>query len=68
MDYHEQIVRDVFGILKPDEYWEFNTVYIEISRKTGRSNWPPAHCTCSALTENSGRKSTAAQQAVIRHP
>lgn len=36
MDWQEQIIRDLFGILKPNGYRQFNTAYIEISRKNGK--------------------------------
>ena len=37
IDWQEQIIRDVFGILKPDGYRQFNTAYIEIPKKQGKS-------------------------------
>ena len=37
MDWQEQIVRDLFGILKPNGYRQFNTAYIEIPKKNGKS-------------------------------
>ena len=37
IDWQEQIIRDVFGILKPNGYRQFNTVYIEIPKKQGKS-------------------------------
>lgn len=37
IDWQEQIVRDVFGTLKPDGYRQFNTAYIEIPKKQGKS-------------------------------
>ena len=37
IDWQEQIVRDIFGILKPNEYRQFNTAYIEIPKKQGKS-------------------------------
>ena len=37
LDWQEQIIRDVFGILKPDGYRQFNTAYIEIPKKQGKS-------------------------------
>ena len=36
IDWQEQIVRDVFGILKPDGYRQFNTAYIEVPKKCGK--------------------------------
>ena len=36
IDWQEQIVRDIFGILKPNGYRQFNTAYIEIAKKQGK--------------------------------
>lgn len=37
IDWQEQIVRDLFGTLKPNGYRQFNTAYIEIPKKQGKS-------------------------------
>ena len=37
LDWQEQIIRDLFGILKPNGYRQFNTAYIEIPKKNGKS-------------------------------
>ena len=37
IDWQEQIVRDLFGILKPNGYRQFNYAYIEIPKKQGKS-------------------------------
>jgi phage terminase large subunit-like protein len=37
IDWQEQIVRDIFGVLKPNGYRQFNTAYIEIPKKQGKS-------------------------------
>ena len=37
IDWQEQIIRDVFGIHKPNGYRQFNTAYIEIAKKQGKS-------------------------------
>lgn len=37
IDWQEQIVRDVFGILKPNSNRQFNTAYVEIPKKAGKS-------------------------------
>jgi len=37
IDWQERIIRDVFGILKPNGYRQFNTAYIEIPKKNGKS-------------------------------
>ena len=36
IDWQEQIIRDLFGILKPNGYRQFNTAYIEIAKKQGK--------------------------------
>src|SRR5699024_7102397 len=33
IDWQEQIIRDLFGVLKPNGYRQFNTAYIEIPKK-----------------------------------
>lgn len=37
LDWQEQIIRDLFGVLKPNGYRQFNTAYIEIPKKQGKS-------------------------------
>jgi phage terminase large subunit-like protein len=37
IDWQERIIRDVFGILKPDGYRQFNTAYIELAKKNGKT-------------------------------
>ena len=37
MPWQEQIIRDIFGILKPNGYRQFTTAYIEIPKKCGKS-------------------------------
>jgi len=37
IDWQERIIRDVFGVLKRDGYRQFNTAYIEIPKKQGKS-------------------------------
>ena len=32
----DEIVRDIFGVLKPNGYRQFNTAYIEIPKKQGK--------------------------------
>lgn len=36
IDWQERIIRDLFGILKPNGYRQFNTAYIEIPKKQGK--------------------------------
>lgn len=37
IDWQEQIIRDIFGTIKPNGYRQFNTAYIEIPKKMGKS-------------------------------
>ena len=37
IDWQEQIIRDIFGILKPDGTRQFTTAYIEVPKKNGKS-------------------------------
>lgn len=37
IDWQEQIIRDVFGTIKANGYRQFNTAYVEIPKKMGKS-------------------------------
>lgn len=37
IDWQERIIRDLFGILNPSGYRQFNTAYVEIPKKMGKS-------------------------------
>lgn len=37
LSWQEQIIRDIFGVIKPNGYRQFNTAYIEIPKKMGKS-------------------------------
>lgn len=37
LPWQEQIIRDLFGTIKPNGYRQFNTAYIEIPKKNGKS-------------------------------
>ena len=37
IDWQEKIIRDIFGTIKPNGYRQFNTAYIEIPKKQGKS-------------------------------
>ena len=37
LPWQERIVRDIFGVVKPDGMRQFRTVYVEISKKQGKS-------------------------------
>ena len=70
MPWQEQIVRDLFGILKPNGYRQFNTAYIEIPKKNGKSELAAAialYLTCGDAEERAEVYGCAAdrQQASI---
>lgn len=68
MPWQERIIRDVFGIIKPDGHRQFSTAYIEIPKKNGKVNWrQPLHCICSLVTTRLPRRSTVRRQTVRRH-
>lgn len=37
LEWQEEIIRDLFGVLKPNGYRQFNTAYVEIPKKNGKS-------------------------------
>ena len=37
LDWQEQIIRDLFGVIKPNGYRQFNMAYVEIPKKNGKS-------------------------------
>ena len=37
LPWQEQIIRDVFGVVKENGYRQFNTAYIEVPKKNGKS-------------------------------
>ena len=60
IDWQEQIIRDIFGTLKPNGYRQFNTAYIEIPKKQGKSELAAAVALLLRFT--------AALPTVNRHP
>lgn len=67
IDWQEQIIRDLFGILKPNGYRQFNTAYIEIPKKWERVSLPlPSLFSCAAAMARNERKYTAAQATVSK--
>ena len=36
LPWQEQIIRDIFGTIKPDGYRQFNTAYVEVPKKNGK--------------------------------
>ena len=49
LDWQEQIIRDLFGILKPNGYRQFNTAYIEIPKKMANQSLPLRLPCCSPV-------------------
>lgn len=46
VDGQEQIIRDLFGVLMPNEYRQFNTAHVEIP-KMGKSELAAANPSCA---------------------
>lgn len=46
IDWQEQIIRDLFGIVKPNGYRQFNSAYVEIPKKNGKSELAAAITNC----------------------
>ena len=70
LPWQERIIRDVFGIVKTDGYRQFNTAYIEIPKKNGKSELAAAvalYLTCADREERAEVYGCAAdrQQASI---
>lgn len=70
LPWQEQIIRDVFGIIKPNGYRQFNTAYVEIGKKNGKSELAAAialYLCCGDLEERAEIYGCAAdrQQASI---
>jgi phage terminase large subunit-like protein len=70
LPWQEQIIRDLFGIVKSDGYRQFNTAYIEIPKKNGKSELAAAVAlllTCADFEERAEVYGCAAdrQQASI---
>ncbi len=70
MDWQERIIRDLFGVIKPNGYRQFNTAYIEIPKKQGKSELAAAVAlllTCGDFEERAEVYGCAAdrQQATI---
>ena len=60
IDWQEQIIRDLFGILKPNGYRQFNTAYIDPRSKARASLRLPLPCFFYAVTVRSAPRCTAA--------
>ena len=62
IDWQEQIIRDIFGTLKPNGYRQFNTAYVEIPKKMGKSEL------AAAVMAKNVPKFMAAQLTASRQP
>ena len=71
IDWQEQIIRDVFGTLKPNGYRQFNTAYVEIPKKMGKSELAAAVAlllTCGDNEERAEVYGLAGRSAIRPHP
>ena len=55
IDWQEQIIRDLFGILKPNGYRQFNMAYVEIPKKQGKSELAAAVALLLCCADNEER-------------
>ena len=62
IDWQEQIIRDLFGTLKPDGYRQLNTAYVEIPKKMRKSELAAAVAFCSAAGMVKNVPPTASRQ------
>lgn len=37
LGWQEEIIRNIFGVIKPNGYRQFNTAFVEIGKKNGKS-------------------------------
>ena len=59
LPWQEQIIRDIFGVVKEDDTRQFRTAYVEIRRKTeNRSSRRQLHCICFTPITSHPPKST----------
>ena len=69
LPWQEKVVRDVFGTVKENGYRQYNTAYIEIPKKQGKSELAAAVALYLLAGDGEwARRSTAAQQTGSRHP
>ena len=62
LPWQEQIIRDIFGVVKEDGKRQFRTAYIEIGKKNGKS------CIFCMQIMSRLLKCTVLQQTASRHP
>ena len=55
IDWQERIIRDIFGIVKPNGYRQFNMAYIEIGKKNGKSELAAAVALLLCCADNEER-------------
>ena len=60
IDWQEQIIRDLFGTLKPNGYRQFNTAYVEIPKKMGKSELAAAEAQQTVRIRHQGPNGTRA--------
>ena len=52
LPWQEQLIRDIFGIVKPDGYRQFRTAFVEICKKVGKSELAAAVALYLLYTDN----------------
>ena len=68
LPWQEQIIRDIFGVVKDDDTRQFRTAYVEIPKKNGKSELGAAIALNMLCNDDEWRRSTALQQTGSRRP
>lgn len=69
LPWQEQIVRDIFGIVKADGKRQFRSAYVEIPKKTGSRNWRRPSLSISSMeTARPVRKCMVVPMTGVRRP
>lgn len=69
IDWQERIIRDLFGVLKPNGYRQFIRPTSKSQRRWESQSWPPlSPCSFAAVTVRNAPKSTVALQIDSRPP
>ena len=55
MEWQEQIIRDLFGVVKPNGYRQFNIAYVEVPKKCGKSELAAAVALLLCCADNEER-------------
>lgn len=69
LPWQDKIIRDIFGTVKDNGFRQYNTAYVEIPKKNGKSETAAAVALYLTCADNEwGQKSMAVLQTGSRHP